>query len=368
MSATHPAADSDAPRSGAPAFGRVILDLEGTLVTGRSPQVAVWREALAACRGAEPGWTWPQELADGNSPWTRVATLGDARSIVEQRAGAAGAREFVQRVERGMAGLAQARGLWLLPGVEACLAELSGRGYRFSLATYAGRGVVELALGELGLGEWIEEVRCLDGAGPDDKGAMLTELCELAGTRSALMVGDSDSDWDASERAGLPFLRLSPEEPRAGDEVGRWPLLPGRIEGRLERLDRLLDRAQLRGRPTIEVAGAPLAGARILAEDLADRAGVRGGAGPHVIHRNQPWDDPSPSDRAARLLVVVDRPTSAARRMGGAHFGAESGPAWEARWEQWEADWSAGKPADWAELTVSGEDPLNPAKPPGDRC
>jgi phosphoglycolate phosphatase-like HAD superfamily hydrolase len=50
------------------------------------------------------------------------------------------------------------------------------------------------------------EARCADDPGISSKGDMLADILASAGHRSALMVGDRESDRDAAQVNGLPFV------------------------------------------------------------------------------------------------------------------------------------------------------------------
>lgn len=333
-------------------FDLVVLDLEGTLVTGRRPERAVWLSlAPEAQREA-----WKVGLADWEAsglPAPRAVEF-IAGVAIDERA------RWVERFQAECAGLREHRGLWLMPRVLETLSELRAGGARLAIATYAGPGAVQVALESLGLAEHIEDHRCLDGRGPDDKAAMLADLCVAFGTRSAILVGDSRSDADAALGAGLPFVALAPEQPQA-KALGSWPELPASLDRRRRGVERLLAERPP-GTRRLLVEGAPLAGAGLLARDLARWAP----SGIAVERRREPW---SGVDRASRgiaeagadwhLLVEVPREVAAERRAGGAHFGALGLAEFDERWERWELQCEAAQA--WGQRRLAGDDPLRPA-------
>lgn len=342
-------------RNGGASFDLVVLDLEGTLVTGRRPDRAVW-QALVPAEDRER-WARGLRAWDGSgSPAARAPEFVDGLQL-EQRA------RWSSRFEAECAALAEHRGLWRMPRVPAVLSELREAGARLAIATYAGPGAVDIALVELGLGEHVEGRRCLDGRGPDDKAEMLAELCVEFGTRSAILVGDSRSDADAALRAGLPFIALAPDQfapvgrgSAAGgaSPLGSWAELPDALAARRRGAERLLaDRPE--GTRRVVLDGAPLAGAGLLARDLARWAPE----GVEVLRERAPWGRAEGPSGTWRLLVEVPREVAVERRAGGAHFGAEGALEFEGRWERWETEREAAR--SWSDRRLSGEDPLRPA-------
>jgi phosphoglycolate phosphatase-like HAD superfamily hydrolase len=336
-------------------FDLVVLDLEGTLVSGRRPERAVW-QALAA-GGERRAWLCGlAEWERSGLPAARAVEFVDAVPAAEHAG-------WVAAFEAERQALRESHGLWAMPGAHDALAALRAAGSRLALATYAGPGAVELALGELGFGAFIEGQRCLDGRGPDDKARMLEELCAEFGTRSAILVGDSRSDADAALRAGLPCVPLAPEQPQA-TALGAWSELPAALDRRRRGAERLLA-----GRPDgtarIAVAGSPLAGAGLLARDLGRWAPP----GVEVVRLVEPWlAAPKAGSAAAgssqarsdwRLLVEVPREIALERRAGGAHFGAEGALQFEERWIRWSDQRTAARA--WCQRRLSGDDPLRPA-------
>lgn len=340
-------------RPGDNSFDLVVLDLEGTLVTGRRPERAVW-SALAPEEDRE---AWRAGLIAWEASGLPAARAVEfvAGLAVEERA------HWTKRFEAECTGVRERRGLWLMPRVCATLSELRLSGARLAIATYAGPGAVHVALEDLGLGAYVESQRCLDGRGPDDKAAMLTDLCEEFGTRSAVLVGDTRSDADAALRAGLPFVALAPEQLQ-GTALGTWPELIAALGRRRRGIERLLaDRPA--GTERVLVEGAPLAGAGLLARDLARWAPP----GLAVERCREPWAQPGEvkpaktADEGANwhLLVEVSREVAAERRAGGAHFGALGRSELDERWERWELQREAARA--WSQRRLAGEDPLRPA-------
>ncbi|MHC4377353.1 MAG: HAD family hydrolase [Planctomycetota bacterium] len=333
-------------------FDLVVLDLEGTLVTGRRPERAVW---LSLAPEAERD-AWRAGLAAWEASGSPAIRAVEFFSGVPSDARA----EWVERFEAECAGLCEHRGLWLMPGVGPALSELRASGARLAIATYAGPGAVQVALESLGLGEQVEAQRCLDGRGPDDKAAMLADLCVEFGTRSAVLVGDSRSDADAAFRAGLPFVALAPEQLHA-KALGTWSELPASLDRRRRGVERLLARRPP-GTQRLLVEGAPLAGAGLLARDLGRWAP------PELVveRRRTPWaavdgaaSGPEASGTDWHLLVEVPREVAAERRAGGAHFGSLGLAEFDERWERWERQREAARA--WSQCRLAGDDPLRPA-------
>ena len=180
-------------------------------------------------------------------------------------------------------GAMRSRGVSLLPGVERTLIELRERGLHIGLASNCGQGYLDIALGELGLSQWIEEGRCLDSRGVHNKADMISDLLLTFDTRRAVMVGDRAADRDAAWANGLPHLHLAQGYATAGEEVAAEAALDGMdelvprlqerrnwIEGEIEAL------AIAPGARVIGIGGAAGSGKTLFARDMVQLLGERG--------------------------------------------------------------------------------------------
>lgn len=94
----------------------------------------------------------------------------------------------------------------LLPGAMEVLEELRRRGVRVGIASNCSQRYLDSAMERMGLGEWVEEGRCLDSPGIRNKADMLEDLLLTFDARRAVMVGDRQGDWAAAQANGLPFV------------------------------------------------------------------------------------------------------------------------------------------------------------------
>lgn len=173
----------------------------------------------------------------------------------------------------------------LLPGVRDALVELRERGVRLGIASNCARAYLDAALGRVGLGEFIEEGRCLESPGIRDKAGMIEDLLLTFGTRSAVFVGDRDGDRAAAHANGLPHLHLENGFAPRGEAIACearladfGELLP-RLGGRTRMLDGVLAELGLTasgGPRRIGVTGRSGVGKSLFARDLVRRLEARG--------------------------------------------------------------------------------------------
>ena len=255
-------------------FDAVLFDLDGTLVaTDRFWPDAARAGALKAF--AELGLTRelpsPEEwmsmvglpLAQGFdavfedlTPQQRKVVL-DACVVEEHRL-----------LDEGRSGL--------LPGTMQALEQLQQRGVRMGIASNCSQAYLDAMLQGMGLGRLVEQARCLDSRGIDNKADMLEDLLLTFGTRSAVMVGDRAGDRDAAWANGVPHIHLSRGYAQAGETVKAEATLAG-----LDELLPLLERRERRVRAALDgldlpedacilgVGGPPCVGKSLWARDLA---------------------------------------------------------------------------------------------------
>ena len=93
------------------------------------------------------------------------------------------------------------------PGVVETLEELSKR-YRLFIVSNSQCGYPETTMDKLGIGHLIEGHMCFGDTGTD-KGTTIRILMEKYGIGSAVYIGDTQGDYEASCNAGLPFVWVS---------------------------------------------------------------------------------------------------------------------------------------------------------------
>jgi len=219
-------------------FDAVVFDLDGTLVaTDR-----FWVDAARA--GARRGF---QELGIEHSMPTSTQWM----SLVGHPIGQGIARLFpdlpeasrrrIQKLCEEEENKALKSGqAALLPGVAETLTRLKNIGVRLGVASNCGQDYLDAMMHGLGLAQWIEEARCLDSPGTTSKALMVANLVDTFGTRSAVMVGDRQSDRDAAWDNGLPHVHYRRGFAEAGEEVP--------CEASIEEMSELIPRLEKRGK------------------------------------------------------------------------------------------------------------------------
>jgi len=275
-------------------FEAVIFDLDGTLVaTDRFWLPASQRGCRRAFLelGLERDVPAPRE-------WLRLVGLPlelglevlfcdldrDARRRVQERC-----EEEEARLVRG-------GGAALMPGARDCLEALRATGTRLAIASNCSRGYLEQVLGALAIGPLFEAARCLEspcvrhthpGAG-GPKGAMVADLLETLGTRSAAFVGDRAGDREAAHANGLAHVHFSggfadPEEADGADgvvdDLARIPTLLGERGRVLAEVARELELDRARN---VAVSGEHGTDPEALGADLV-RAVERAGRGAELV-------------------------------------------------------------------------------------
>lgn len=255
-------------------FDAVVFDLDGTLVaTDR-----FWVDAARA--GARRGFL---ELGIEHS----MPTATQWMSLVGHPIGPGFQRLFPELPEAGRKRIQKlceeeehkalkSGQAALLPGVEATLTTLRERGVHLGVASNCGQDYLDAMMRGLGLSRWIEEARCLDSPGTTSKALMVADLVDTFGTRSAVVVGDRQSDRDAAWENGLPHVHYARGFAEAGEEVP----CEASIEEMSELVPRLEQRAQW-------IEGA-LEGLGVLAKDGPKVIGITGhtGSGKTIFARD----------------------------------------------------------------------------------
>ena len=93
------------------------------------------------------------------------------------------------------------------PGVVETLEELSRR-YRLFIVSNSQAGYPQTTMEKLGIGHLIEGHLCFGDTGTD-KGTTIRILMERHGIQSAVYIGDTQGDFEASRNAGIPFVWAS---------------------------------------------------------------------------------------------------------------------------------------------------------------
>ncbi|HVS18450.1 MAG TPA: HAD hydrolase-like protein, partial [Planctomycetota bacterium] len=266
-------------------FDAVLFDLDGTLVSTELFWVEAAREG-ARRAFAELGIE--RDMPDAEA-WLSMVGLPLARGfelVFADLEPAARARVMALCVEEEERAL-RAGGAALMPGAREVLSELRAAGLKLGIASNCGRGYLQSMLGDLDLGNLVDEARCLDSHGVHSKSDMIADLLATFGTRRALMVGDRSGDAEAAHQNALPHVHLEgPIRPRAERveceaRIAALVELPDVLRGRARWIGGALDAlglggASLRTLRCLGVTGALEADGPDFARDAARLLTERG--------------------------------------------------------------------------------------------
>jgi len=208
----------------------------------------------------------------------------------------------------------------LLPGVAETLSALRERGAKLGIASNCGQDYLDAMMNGLGLARWIHEARCLDSPGARTKAAMVGDLVEAFGTRSAVMVGDRLGDRDSAWENGLPHVHYSrgfaaADEPvpceatidDMGELVPRLERRTGWIEEALSKLG--FSKAARSGAPkSLGITGHSGSGKTIFARDCERILRAWGGSGAVVSVDDFLKPGITEEELASTGFYSVDRP------------------------------------------------------------
>lgn len=259
-------------------FDTVLFDLDGTLVaTDR-----YWPDAARAgtlevfrARGVERPIPSPAEwMAMVGLPMEEAFAAAFADLDPELRG------ELVEACAAKENDSVQSGRAVVLDGVASVLDALKAQGVRLGVASNCGQDYLDAMMGELGLGQWIDEARCLASPGIRTKAEMIADLLDTFGTRSSVMVGDRRGDRDAAWANGLPHVHI----PRGYGGVSETVEAEATLNGIDELLDVLGERGRVLSRvtaivavaKTVTVTGMPFAGRQLFAADLRRFLGAAG--------------------------------------------------------------------------------------------
>jgi phosphoglycolate phosphatase len=114
------------------------------------------------------------------------------------------------------------------PGIRETVAELAKK-YRLFIVSNSQCGYPELCIEKLGLTDYISGHLCFGDTGTE-KGETIRRLMEKYAIYNAAYVGDTQGDYEATVRAGIPFIF-------AAYGFGQ----PERWDGKIDRFEELLN-------------------------------------------------------------------------------------------------------------------------------
>jgi HAD superfamily hydrolase (TIGR01509 family) len=175
-----------------------ILDVDGTLIDSNYHHALAWFRALREHGIVVPLWRLHRHVGMGGDKY--VAAV--AGSDVERRLGddlrTAWKRHFDELIAEVEA----------LDGAKELMAQLKERGHRIVLATSAIESHFDVFIDEkLGARKLADAWTTKDDVQASKPDPDLVEAALVkAGTRSAVMIGDTPWDCEASRRAGIPTI------------------------------------------------------------------------------------------------------------------------------------------------------------------
>ncbi|MFN0243601.1 MAG: HAD hydrolase-like protein [Planctomycetota bacterium] len=299
-------------------FDAVLFDLDGTLVaTDR-----FWVDAARTGAKAAFSELGIQRDMPSAAEWMQLVGMPLAAGFEllfpdlspEQRA-----RVLARCVEQENHAL-RAGQATLLPGVVEALTELRERGVKIGLASNCGQSYLDAMLGELGLGRFVHEARCLDTPRMQSKATMIADLLDTFATRAAVFVGDRLSDRDAAWENGLPHVHVTRGFARygrggAGEEVA--------AEGVIDELSELLPRLERRSAWVLDalqrigagpstraigITGHSGCGKTLFARDVARVLESRGQRAAVVALDDFFHAPPAAADLSATAFFPIDKP------------------------------------------------------------
>jgi HAD superfamily hydrolase (TIGR01509 family) len=176
-----------------------ILDVDGTLVDTNYLHVVAWKRAFRRHDVDVPGWRVHRHVGMGGDQLV-AAVAGDE---VEERDGDA-IRDVESELYRELIDEAE-----LLPGARELIAALKDAGHAVILASSAKEQEVDHYLDMLGARDLADGwTTSADVEATKPHPELIDVAMEKAGTREAVMVGDSRWDCEAANRAGVPSIGL----------------------------------------------------------------------------------------------------------------------------------------------------------------
>ena len=171
-----------------------ILDIDGTLVDTNYHHVIAWYRAFSAHEVEVPIWRIHRHIGMGGDQI--VETLGG--KDVEEKQG-----DDIRETEKERY-LELIDEVQLLPGARELIEDLRGRGLTVVLASSAKEDEVDHYLDMLEARDLVEGwTTSADVEATKPEPDLIEAALEKAGTRDAVMIGDSVWDIEAANRAGI---------------------------------------------------------------------------------------------------------------------------------------------------------------------
>jgi HAD superfamily hydrolase (TIGR01549 family) len=176
-----------------------ILDIDGTLVDTNYQHTLAWWQAMQQHGVDVPAWRLHRAIGMGGDQLV-TAIAGEE---VEREQG-----DEIRAAEKPLY-MAQIHEVRVLPGADDLIRGLKARGHAVVLSSSAKSEEVDHYLGLLEASDEIDAHTMSDDVEATKPEPDVVEAAmEKAGTRDAVMIGDSVFDCEAAKRAGIPSIGL----------------------------------------------------------------------------------------------------------------------------------------------------------------
>ena len=203
----------------------LIFDIDGTLWDSRQPVAIAWDHIIKQETGKSQGLNAENVSYLFGKPMDEIAALLFPEKTKDQQM-ALGRKCFDYETEY----LAGDPGT-LFPNVRQTLETLA-KSYPLYIVSNCQCGYIEVFLKTMGLGKYIKDFLCF-GQTQVPKNESIRLLMERNHLQDVVYVGDTSGDFDACQKADVPFIYASygfgdiPDPPRQIGAIGELPALLG---------------------------------------------------------------------------------------------------------------------------------------------
>lgn len=176
----------------------ILFDLDGTLWDSSREVAISWEEALKK-RGLEKTITTEMLQSVMGKSMIDIADILFAEYDLETR------RELLKCCCEEENEYIRRHGGQLLDGLEEMLSALKEKGYCLFIVSNCQKGYIEAFLEYHKLEKYFDDFENFERTG-QDKGANIRLVVARNHLKQAVYIGDTQGDYDAAKKAGLPFI------------------------------------------------------------------------------------------------------------------------------------------------------------------
>jgi HAD superfamily hydrolase (TIGR01549 family) len=201
--------------------GSLIVDIDGTLVDSNYQHVLAWQRAFRVHEIEAEAWKIHRYIGKGGDQMVVSVAGEDAEARCGDQVRDSEAEVFQELIKE----------IRPFAGASSFIGDVVDRGYEVILASSAKSDEVDHYLGLLDVGDSISgHTTSADVEATKPEPDLVEAALEKAGTRDALVIGDSIWDVEAARRAGLECLAVltggfSKQELRAAGAIEIQPAL-----------------------------------------------------------------------------------------------------------------------------------------------